>query len=122
MITEEKEKKCPECGRAIFGRVDKKFCSDACRNAHNNRVNADATNYVRNVNNVLRKNRRILAELNINEKTKTHRDKLLQRGFDFNFFTSTYKTKNGHEYKYCYEQGYLELEQGFVLLIIKKEF
>ena len=28
------QKKCPECGDKIVGRIDKKFCSDACRNSY----------------------------------------------------------------------------------------
>lgn len=119
MDTEERP--CPECGRPIFGRVDKKFCSDACRNAHNNRMNADSTNLVRNVNNVLRKNRRILCELNPEGKVKMKEEKLLRKGFDFEFFTNTYTTKAGHTYHYCYDQGYLRLDQGYVLLVVKKE-
>ncbi|MBC7863150.1 MAG: DUF2116 family Zn-ribbon domain-containing protein, partial [Bacteroidia bacterium] len=42
-------KKCPECGESYLGRVDKKFCSDQCRNTYNNRHNADGTNQVRNI-------------------------------------------------------------------------
>jgi hypothetical protein len=33
-----------------------KFCSDVCRNAYNNKINKDSTNFMRNVNNKLRKN------------------------------------------------------------------
>lgn len=36
------EKNCPECGDKIIGRADKKFCSDACRNAYNNALNKDS--------------------------------------------------------------------------------
>ena len=59
------EKSCLQCGDKISGRSDKKFCSDYCRNAFNNDQNRDVNNYVRNINNILRKNRRILAELNV---------------------------------------------------------
>jgi hypothetical protein len=117
MENQNETRNCPECDRPIFGRIDKKFCSDACRNANHNKVNADATNYVRNVNNTLRKNRRILAHMNTEGKTKTHKDKLLLKGFDFGYFTNTYTTKAGQEYKFCYEQGYLLLDNGFILLI-----
>lgn len=116
------QRRCPECERPIFGRADKKFCSDACRNAFNNKANADATNLVRNVNNTLRKNRRILLALNPSGKTKIHRDKLLKSGFDLDYFTNTYVTKGGLEYRYCYDQGYLMLDQGFVLLVVKQEY
>lgn len=36
----EVQKKCLECERPVFARVDKKFCSDGCRNAYNNKNKA----------------------------------------------------------------------------------
>ena len=62
-------KTCLECNEKIVGREDKKFCSDACRNAYNNKINKDSTNYMRNVNNKLLKNYRILLDLNIDGKS-----------------------------------------------------
>ena len=76
---------------------------------------------MRNVNNTLAKNRRILMDLNPDGKKKTHRDQLLKKGFDFDFYTNTYTTKAGDMYHFCYEQGYLNLEEGFVLLVERKE-
>lgn len=114
------EKVCMECGEKIKGRADKKFCSDQCRISYNNKLNSDDTNYVRNVNNILRKNRRILMTLNTTGKTKVSRDKLNEKGFDFTYFTSLYKTKEGGIYHYCYEQGYLELDHNYYLLVVKK--
>ena len=115
-------KSCEECGTAIIGRIDKRFCSDQCRNSFNNRLNSDITNYVRNVNNALRKNRRILLALNPEGKARISRDKLLARGFDFRYYTSTYRTKEGSQYFYCYEQGYLPIEKDYYLLVVKKDF
>ncbi len=115
------ERKCPECGRPVHGRVDKKFCSDGCRNAFNNKNNAASINLVRNVNNVLAKNRRILVELNPKGKTKKHRDQLLKKGFDFDYYTNSYITKAGDTYRFCYEQGYLLLDEGFVLLVERND-
>ncbi|KKQ83435.1 MAG: hypothetical protein UT04_C0032G0014 [Candidatus Daviesbacteria bacterium GW2011_GWF2_38_7] len=63
------KKTCIECGETIVGRSDKKFCCDLCRNSYNNKQNSESTNLVRNINNILRKNRRILQSLNTNEKT-----------------------------------------------------
>lgn len=114
------EKKCQECGGKISGRVDKKFCSDPCRVAYNNRIRSDETNFMRNVNNTLRKNRRILMELNPSGKTRVAREQLSARGFDFSFFTSEYKTREGSVYHYCYEQGYLEIDKDWFLLVVKK--
>src|SRR3989337_3569932 len=118
----KEEKSCEECGTPIVGRIDKRFCSDQCRNTFNNRQNSDVTNYIRNTNYILRKNRRILMELNPLGKVRLARDNLLAKGFDFSYFTSIYTTKEGAQYFYCYEQGYLPIEKGYYLLVVKKEF
>ncbi|WP_109301714.1 DUF2116 family Zn-ribbon domain-containing protein [Aquimarina sp. AU474] len=110
-------KECPVCGDKIIGRVDKKFCSDYCRNAFNNQLNKDSKNLVRNINNRLRKNYRILEALNPNNKTKTTRTKLIAKGFDFQHFTSIYTTKAGTIYYFVYDQGYLPLENEFYALV-----
>ncbi len=110
-------KQCLECGDKVVGRVDKKFCSDYCRNAYNNKVNKASKNLIRNTNNRLRKNYKILSELNKTGKTKVTRRKLFDRGFDFKFITSLYVTKTGNTYFYVYDQGYLELENELFLLV-----
>ena len=110
-------KTCPECGDKIIGRADKKFCSDACRNSYNNRKNSDTKNLMRNINNKLRKNYRILDKLNPEDKTKTTKNRLVDAGFDFNYFTSIYTTKAGTTYYFVYDQGYLPLEGDFYALV-----
>ena len=110
-------KECLECGEIVKGRVDKKFCSDYCRNSYNNKVNKDSKNLIRNINNRLRKNHKILSEFNISGKTKVTRTRLYDKGFDFQFFTSIYKTKTGNTYFYIYDEGYLALENETFLLI-----
>lgn len=108
---------CLECGEKIIGRSDKKFCNDACRNAYNNKQNKDSTNLMRNINNKLRKNYRILTEVNIEGKTKIARSKLDSLGFDFDYFTNIKVYKNGSEYKFIYDYGYKLLEDDFVLIV-----
>ena len=113
-------KTCLECSDKIVGREDKKFCSDGCRNAYNNQINKDSTNFMRNVNNKLRKNYRILTALNVDGKSKTTRAKLLSKGFDFEFFTNILHTKTGNTYHFLYDQGYLALDNDYFMLV-KKE-
>ncbi len=112
-------KTCLECGEKIIGREDKKFCSDGCRNAYNNKINKDSNNFMRNVNNKLRKNYRILSELNVDGKSKTTRAKLLSKGFDFEFFTNVLNTKTENTYYFVYDQGYRVLENDFYMLVKK---
>ncbi|GHA23368.1 hypothetical protein GCM10007103_00510 [Salinimicrobium marinum] len=111
------QKACIECGEKIVGRADKKFCSDYCRNAHNNNLNKDSKNLVRNVNNQLRKNYRILEELNPEGKTKISKSKLVSKGFNFENFTSIYTTKTGTVYYFVYDHGYLPLEGDYYALV-----
>ncbi len=113
-------KKCLECKEPLKGRSDKKFCSDYCRNTHNNKVDTDTRNLIRNINNRLKKNYKILLKLNTKGKTKVSRTKLYDKGFDFQVFTSVYNTKTGNTYFYVYNQGYLVLKNE-LLLLIKKE-
>lgn len=112
-------KNCLECGEKIVGREDKKFCSDGCRNAYNNKINKDSTNYMRNINNKLRKNYRILSAINTEGKSKATRAKLLSKGFDFDYFTTILNTKTGNTYYFVYDQGYMALEHDFYMLVKK---
>lgn len=112
-------KTCLECSEKIVGREDKKFCSDGCRNSYNNKMNKDSTNFMRNVNNKLRKNYRILCELNTEGKSRTTRNKMMSKGFDFEFFTSLLQTKTGNTYFFVYDQGYRVLEDDLYMLVKK---
>ena len=112
-------KVCPECGGKVIGREDKKFCSDSCRNAYNNKINKDNTNYMRNINNKLRKNYRILCELNVGGKSKITKSKMRNKGFDFDHFTTILHTKSGNTYYFVYDQGYMVLDNEFYMLVKK---
>ena len=109
--------KCLSCGEPLSGRIDKKYCSDYCRSSYNNRLNSDSTKIVRNINNRLKKNYRILKSINTGQKTTTTRDKLLGKGFDFNYITSLYTTKSGKVYYFVYDQGYLPLNDDYYALV-----
>lgn len=120
---ESSERKCLACEKTLRGRVDKKFCDDYCRNAYNNRQNSDNNNFVRNINNILRKNRRILESLIPDGEgmAKCPRKKLADAGYSFNYHTHQYTNKKGDTYHFCYELGYLPLEGDWVLVVRRKE-
>ena len=68
-------KTCLQCGKTLRGRADKKFCDDYCRNNYNNQLKANTNNYVRNINNALGKNRRILEKYIACKQRKNYRTK-----------------------------------------------
>lgn len=116
------KRECLACGKSLHGRADKKFCNDYCRNAYNNSQKATTTPLVRNINNALLKNRRILETvLGTEDMQKLTKEKLLQQGFQFRFMTHTYTNKKGNIYFFCYEYGYLPLENDWYLVVKRKE-
>ena len=113
---------CKECGAKLSGRRDQKFCSDYCRNTYNNRLNEDSNKYIRRINNILRKNRRILAGLNPKGKVTVDGITLAEEGFNFHYYTNIYETKTGSTYYFCYEQGYLKLDNDRYMLVLKQDY
>lgn len=116
------QRKCLECEDVLRGRKDQKFCSDYCRNTYNNRHNEDINNYMRRINNILRKNRRILDKLNPTGKKTVDQLALAEEGFNFHYFTNSYTTKKGDTYYYCYDRGYLKTDEGNYFLVHKQEY
>ena len=123
MVKQKESKPCGYCEKPLKGRSDKKFCDDYCRSAYNNELKSSANNYIRNVNYALGKNRRILESLlQQGEATvKASKDKLIEKGFQFKYHTQQYFTKNGNAYFYCYEYGYLQLDNNRVLIVKRNE-
>ena len=119
LIENVEPKSCLKCGKTIRGRIDKKFCDDYCRNVYNNHVKADSNHYVRNINHILRKNRRILESLlpESRQDTKTNKDKLLLLGFCFQYFTNTHTNHKGDTYFFCYDYGLKQLENDRYLIV-----
>jgi hypothetical protein len=113
---------CQECKCEFEGRVDKKFCCDQCRNTYNNRQNRDIINYSRNINRILKNNRRILNEFFEKNVYKTHRDKLIAAGFIFDYMTNIYRTKTGKVYFFCYDLGYLVHDDGICTIVEKMDY
>ncbi|MFZ1527673.1 MAG: hypothetical protein WAT19_02920 [Ferruginibacter sp.] len=121
--TATRQKLCLACKRVIKGRIDKKFCDDSCRNNYNNSLKSADVNLVRNINNALAKNRRILETFlsEGDEMAKTTKERLLEKGFQFKYITHTYTNKKGNVYFFCYDVGYLPLDHDWYLLVKRKE-
>jgi hypothetical protein len=111
---------CPECGEEYTGRSDKKFCSANCRATHHNRANAEERGFQRAINNILRHNRNVLAELNPNGKANVKKERLIDRGFKFRYYTNEYRSRSGVLYHFCYDYGY-KVEEGDWVLVIKRQ-
>jgi hypothetical protein len=123
MTNTDTKKLCEYCQVPIQGRSDKRFCDDTCRTAFNNLARTD-NNYMRNVNNYLRKNRRIMSELLAEApdgKRKVSGKKMADKGYNFSYHTNIYTTQKGDSYIFCYEYGYLKLENDIYMIVKRNE-
>ena len=111
------ERICLDCGILVKGRADKKFCDDHCRSNYNNKLKSELSPTIKKINAALKQNRDILEKLNPEGKTKISKVKLLKAGFDSQYHTHQYQTQNGNTYIFCYEYGYLILENEEILLV-----
>lgn len=102
-------RKCPECGKELIGRIDKRFCSSYCKSSYHYVKNRDNTgNLFKKIDNQLKQNRRILKEYNKGGKATVRIEVLHQKGFNPNYFTHYWKNPKGEVYLFCYEYGFLK--------------
>lgn len=117
---------CENCGKELYGRIDKRFCNDNCRNEFNRRKKQlEAQNQHDNLPEILKiikNNYAILKSYGPLEDTRSfievERNELVSKGFNFKFFTST-TTYHQDEYKFCFERGWTEC--GYHRIIIKED-
>ena len=109
---------CRDCGTRLLGRSDKKFCNDYCRNAYHGKRNRDVSNSMRNINNILRKNRRILQHLIQNNIKTCSKIELINLGFKIAYCTHFYTAQDGRRHQFYYDISINELND---LIIINQE-
>lgn len=105
-------RKCAECGQALEGRSDKKYCSEYCRSAHHYTIKKNRTEskYFQ-IDRQLKRNRKILKSYNKAGKATVAKSTLLAEGFDPKYFTHYWKNSNNQVYLFCYEFGFLSLKE-----------
>lgn len=92
IISNKEETACLECGTAFYGRANRKFCSEACKNHYNNRRHQNARDVRLKVQTRLEKNYRILSDVLKVQKSSVDLVDLLVLGYSPNFVTSYQKT------------------------------
>ena len=112
------DRRCLQCFELITGRKDQKFCDDKCRATYNNLPYLDSNSVIKVINRILKKNYSILSLLNSDGKTTVSKIQLQNLGYRFEHFTSTSMTRNKDVYFICYNQGYRELNDKKMMLIL----
>lgn len=93
---------CGHCGASIRGRIDKKFCDDACRSAYHNQINGEMTKLMRNTHRMLRRNWKILTKHYNRGECVLDFDRVYEEGFNANLVTGYILEESRVKYK-CYE-------------------
>ena len=81
------EQRCIECQHRIFGRSDKRFCSDACRINYHNRKRRLQYDNTRPILRILLNNRNLLQWFWEQGKKTCKKQELIEKGFNFNYIT-----------------------------------
>ena len=101
---------CLECGDRIeYGRIDRKFCCEKCKNSYNNRKTRTSRNFRLKVHHSLEKNYEILNQLVRSEVNAIPLSELTMLGFNIDFMTSYHKNRGHHEC-WCYDIRYFLTE------------
>ena len=105
-INPHKRPVCLECGHEInYGRVDKKFCCERCKNLYHNKQQKDSRSVHRKVMRGLEKNYDILNRLHRTNITSIGIGDLLAMGFRPEYSTS-YRKVHSHDEFRCFEFKY----------------
>jgi hypothetical protein len=110
----DKEKTCEHCGKPLFGRTDKRFCNDTCRNTFN-RIKTEKEKLQANENipeifRIIKKNYEILRSYDAPHQKDSFiwledKTELLKQGYNDKFYTNSYAEPSGPTWHCCFEIG-----------------
>ena len=109
---------CAYCGKPLFGRTDKRFCNDGCRNAFNRKKLAELKNKnhenLPEIFKIIKRNYEILKSFGEIEDQCGIFDldsNIKDQGINTNYFTSIY-IDGDTLWKFCFERGWNEFDNG----------
>ena len=105
---------CPQCGAAIHGRSDKRFCSDSCRCDYHNERRRAQEKELRQVNRILAANWRLLSQLIRLGQKDIPAAELAARDFNFEVYTGCRRQLPGRRTFWCYNCAYRVSRSGIV--------
>ena len=100
---------CPECKQPMgAGRPDRRFCNTECRINYHNKQKIYEHAEIKKINNILKRNQRILKTFLGTENEKMiSRENLLKKGFEFDYYTHHRESKiKRYNYTFCFGYGY----------------
>ena len=117
------EKHCENCGKVLFGRTDKRFCNDTCRNTFNRekhlREKIKENENLPEIIRIIKRNYQILQSKRhgpLEEGLQLYMPvkELINDGFNFKYFTSIYEDEDGL-WRFCFERGWRKDDEYFYI-------
>lgn len=106
-ISERKASVCLECGDRIrYGRTDKKFCCEECKNRHYNNLAKGSRAYRRRIMTRLSKNYQILEQMLKSGQTSMELTDLMAMGFTPDSVTGFHKNRFKSDEYWCFDIKY----------------
>jgi hypothetical protein len=105
MEAEAKKRLCENCGRALKGRSDQRFCDDSCRNTFNHKARVPDNEVTNPVINILKRNRTVLSNIFTGTNRTFTKLQMVSIGYDFDYCTGR-RTLQGSEFYFCFDYGY----------------
>ncbi|MFD0988468.1 hypothetical protein ACFQ1R_00035 [Mariniflexile jejuense] len=117
------QKKCKICSKLLVGRNDKMFCSVKCKNYYHVNLRKVTDKVVKDLDNILHRNRSILLEILGKRKGHTTIDRmtLVKKRFTFKYHTHLHINSKGKTYYYLYDLAWMEFSNDEILIIRNKE-
>lgn len=114
------QKHCLFCGKRLVGRSDKVFCDTECKNSYHNANSSEASETLKRIVKILKKNRDILKEVLGAETTlKTTKEKLEAKGYEMEYLTHIKEIgAKKRKYYYVLDYGY-RIEEDNTLTVVK---
>jgi hypothetical protein len=100
-----KKSYCKVCKEPLEGRIDKKFCTDACRCSFFNRVQLRERKEFRKIDRIIKQNRKILKQLFEAGRAQASKQELETMGFEFGYATQVVVANEGELRYFCYDLG-----------------
>lgn len=97
---------CLQCGKVTYGRPDKKFCSEVCKNGWHNARQQKSRQLRNRIVTALNKNYRILEELISSGRLSAELMPLEEQGFRPSFVTGYTRVRYGHDVFRCFDISY----------------
>lgn len=104
----EEKPTCLECGKALYGRPDKRYCSRSCKNSHYNRQRHLSDSFRRWTLDILMSNYSILDLMLRSGSTTVQMKDIVAAGFRPDVVTGHRKGAKGHEEYSCFDIAYYQ--------------